>query len=134
MIYINRINRSSLSEVYSLLENLAWLWLKLLAIMIDFFSFALDKIMKFHLIYWCENVVERHSFSWVSSDSSENLRKLCLSTIFLHQEIRWNFWILRIVGSIHGLSCSGLIYSQLWCFLVFNVFRQVLMCFIIAWS
>ena len=35
--------------------------------------------------------MEKHSFRRVSDSS----RKLCLSTKFPHQEIKWNFGILR---------------------------------------
>ena len=48
---------------------------------------ALRKIPQFHLIYWCENFVGRHSFRIVSGDSPETMRKLCLPTKFSHQEI-----------------------------------------------
>ena len=50
--------------------------------------FPLRKIRKYHLIFWCGNFVERHSFRRVSGDSPEPLQKLCLSTKFTHQEIR----------------------------------------------
>ena len=46
------------------------------------------KILKFHLILWCVNFVERHSFHIVSDELSKTLRKLCFSTKFPHQEIR----------------------------------------------
>ena len=36
-----------------------------------------------------------HSFRIVLDESLETLRKLCLSTTFPHQEIRWNYGILR---------------------------------------
>ena len=36
-----------------------------------------------------------HSFHMVSADSPETMQKLCLSTEFPHQEIRWNYDILR---------------------------------------
>ena len=49
---------------------------------------ALRKIPKLNLISSCENFVERHSFSSVSGESFETLRKLCLSTKFLHQDMR----------------------------------------------
>ena len=48
---------------------------------------------KFHLISWCINFLERHSFRRVSGYLPEILRKLCLSIIFSNQEIRWNFGI-----------------------------------------
>ena len=44
---------------------------------------------------WCGNFVERHSFRIVSGKSPKAMRKLCLSTEFQHQEIRWNYGILR---------------------------------------
>ena len=53
--------------------------------------YALPKIAKFHLIFSCGNFVKRHSFLNVSGD----LQKLCISTKFQHQEIRWNYGILR---------------------------------------
>ena len=49
----------------------------------------------FHLISWCGNFVERHSFRVASSDLPETIRKLCLSTKFPDHEIRWNNDILR---------------------------------------
>ena len=39
--------------------------------------------------------MERNSFRRVSGESPETLRKLFLSTKFPHQEIRWNFCVLR---------------------------------------
>ena len=51
----------------------------------------------FHLISWCENFVETHSYRIVSEDSPETMRKLCLSTKFSHQEIRWNYGTFRNV-------------------------------------
>ena len=35
-----------------------------------------------------EIFLERHSFRIVSDDSPETMRKLCLSTKFIHQQIR----------------------------------------------
>ena len=52
--------------------------------------YTLRKILKFHLITWSENFVETYSFHWVSNISSENLRKIGVSTEFPHQEIRRN--------------------------------------------
>ena len=52
------------------------------------FFLPLRKIPSFHLISWCGNFVERHSFLIVSGDSPETMWKLCLSTKFPHQEIR----------------------------------------------
>ena len=51
-------------------------------------TLSLRKIWEFHLISWCGNFVERHSFRRVLGDSLEALRKLCLLTKFPHQEIR----------------------------------------------
>ena len=42
------------------------------------------------------NFVERRSLLW-KSDTPETMQKLCLSTKFPHQEIRWNYRILRSV-------------------------------------
>ena len=50
------------------------------------------------LISRCGNFVERYSFRIVSKlYSSETMRKLCLSTKFTHEEIGWNYSILRSV-------------------------------------
>ena len=46
------------------------------------------KYRNFHLISWCGN----------SGDSLETMRKLCLSTKFSHQKIRWNY----------GIFCSAM--------------------------
>ena len=56
---------------------------------------SLRKTPYFHLISWCENFVEKYSFRIVSGESPETMRKLCLSTKFPHQKIRWNYSILR---------------------------------------
>ena len=63
----------------------------------DFHSLPLRKIPWFHLISWCGNFVERHSFHIILGDSPETMRKLCLSAKFSNQEIRWNYSILRNV-------------------------------------
>ena len=74
----------------------------------DILWFALQKIPQFYLIFWCENFVERNSFRIVSSDSSETLRKLFLSTKFLHQEIRWNYgFFCSVVWGKLELRCSS---------------------------
>ena len=49
------------------------------------------------MISWCENFVETHSFCRVSDETSETLKKQCISTKFPHQGIGWNF----------GIFCSG---------------------------
>ena len=46
--------------------------------------------------------MERHSFHIVSGESPETTRKLCLSTKFPYQEIRWNYGIFR--GVINSRS------------------------------
>ena len=48
------------------------------------------KIPKFHLISWCRNFVEKHSFCIVLGDLPEAIQKLCLSTKFPHHESRCN--------------------------------------------
>ena len=46
----------------------------------------------------------RYSFHIVSGDSSETMRKLCLSSKFPHQEVRGNFGILR--SDRHNIQSS----------------------------
>ena len=58
-------------------------------------NLPLRKISKVHIISSCGNVVESHSLRRVSGNSLETLWTLCLSTKFPHQEIWWNFVILR---------------------------------------
>ena len=66
---------------------------------------TLHKTPKFHLISLCGNFVERHSFQRVSTDSPKTLRKLCLSTKFLLQKIRWNEIILRSAANfLHSIK------------------------------
>ena len=48
---------------------------------------TLQKIPYFHLISWCGNFMERHSFCIVSGDSPKTMQKLCLATKFPHQEL-----------------------------------------------
>ena len=52
-------------------------------------------MLLFYLISWCGNFVERHIFCIVSGEFPKTMRKLCLSTKFSHQEIRWNNGVLR---------------------------------------
>ena len=66
--------------------------------------FTLRKIPQFHLNSWCGNYVKRHSFCIVSGDWSETTQKLCLSTKFSHQEIRWNYGNLRSGVTVYCLS------------------------------
>ena len=65
----------------------SWIFLKLLHI-------TLPKMPQFPLIFWCGNFVERHSFRIVLVSSPETMRRVCLSTKFLHQKISWNYDIL----------------------------------------
>ena len=58
---------------------------------------TLRKLPWFHLISWCGNFVERHSFYIVLGESPETMRKLCLFTKFPHQEISWSYGIFRSV-------------------------------------
>ena len=53
------------------------------------------KVPWFYLISWCGNFVEGHSFRIVLGDSPETMRKLCFSTEFPQQEIRWNYGIFH---------------------------------------
>ena len=48
---------------------------------------ALRQLSWFHLIFWCRNFVEVHSFRRVSGDWLETLRKLCTTTKFLHRKL-----------------------------------------------
>ena len=58
----------------------------------------LHKISYFHLLSWFDNFVETHSFRIVSSEPPKTLQKLCVSTNFPHQEIMWNFDVIRSVS------------------------------------
>ena len=61
------------------------------------------KISKFHLISCCGNFGETQSFDKVSGELPRTLRKLCVFTKFLAQEISSNFGILRVRDSFLGL-------------------------------
>ena len=69
----------------------------------NFFTLTLRKIRLFHLTSSCGSIVERHNFRIVSGDLLEIMPKLCLSTKFPHQEIRWNDDISR---SVTWRNCS----------------------------
>ena len=56
----------------------------------------LNTVISPNFLLW--TFCERHSFPRVSGDSPKTLRKLCLSAKFPHQEIRWNYGILRSVS------------------------------------
>ena len=66
---------------------------------------TLQKIPQFYLISWCGNFVERRSFRIVSGESHKTMGKLCLSTKFPHQEIRWNRSIFDSVGKNFFNTC-----------------------------
>ena len=51
----------------------------------------------YYLISWMGDFVERYGFRIVSGESPKTMQKLCLSKKFSHQEIRWNYGILRKV-------------------------------------
>ena len=73
-------------------------------------SKTLRKMQWFYLIFWCGNFVERQRFHIVLGDSPETMRKLCLSTKFPHQEIRWKYGILCteiILFHLLWLYCSS---------------------------
>ena len=52
---------------------------------------TMHKMPKFHLISWYGNFVERNSFRGASRDLPKTLPKLCLSTKFPYQGIKWHF-------------------------------------------
>ena len=52
----------------------------------------------YNVTCWFGNFVESHSFRIVSGNSTETMRKVCLSTKFPHQEIRWNYGIFCSVN------------------------------------
>ena len=68
-----------------------------LAILMAQFLTHCVKYWNLTLTSWCGNFLERHVFCIVSGDSPETMQKLCLSTKFPHQEIRWNY----------GIFCNG---------------------------
>ena len=57
---------------------------------------------QFHLISWCGNFMENHSFRIVSVDSHKTIQKLCFSTKFPYQEITWNYSIFQVVSIFQG--------------------------------
>ena len=72
---------------------------------------ALRKIPQFHLISWWGNFVERQSFRIVLGDSLKEMRKLCLSAKLLHQEIRWNYGILRSFNEFDSQKVESFKYN-----------------------
>ena len=58
----------------------------------------LPTLQKNTVISWCGNIVERCSFRIVSGESDKTMGKMCLSTKFPHQEIRWNCSIFDSVA------------------------------------
>ena len=69
---------------------------------------SLRKILKFHLMSWCGNFVERHSLRIVSGDSPETMRKLCLSTNFHTMKLGeiTVFYTVCVVGNYFKLKCA----------------------------
>ena len=51
---------------------------------------SLHKTLQSHLISWCGNLVQTHSFRRVIGTSLNTLWKLCLYAKFPHQEFRWS--------------------------------------------
>ena len=77
---------------------------------IYFSSHGTAKNTEFHLISWCENFVERHSFRIVSGESPENVRQLCLFTEFPHQDDMWNYGIFTVWPL--GFNISQKLFSR----------------------
>ena len=85
-----------------------------------------------HQIFWCGTFVERHSFCIVSANSPESMRKLCLSRKFPHQEIRWNFGVLRTVCIY--INTAYLIATVRKDFFKNHNSITQCMCWVISWS
>ena len=77
---------------------------------IYFSNHGTAKNTEFHLISWCENFVERHSFRIVSGESPENVRQLCLFTEFPHQDDMWNYGIFTVWPL--GFNISQKLFSR----------------------
>ena len=71
-----------------------------LPLLAEFWQLSLQKIPYFHLISWCRNFVEGHSFCIVSADLPYTMHKPYFSRKFLHQKIRWNYCVLRSVSKL----------------------------------
>ena len=56
---------------------------------------SLPKMLSFHPTSWRKIFLGRYSFRAVLDESPETMRRLWLSTKFPHQEIIWNYGILR---------------------------------------
>ena len=87
------------------------------------------KVPKFHLISWCGIFVERLNFRRDSAESPKTLKTLCFSTKFPHQEIRWNFGILRstTLNSV-AKSSRDIVYRSRYIskmFICVSVFRSL---------
>ena len=83
-----------------------------------------QKYCNFHLISWCGKFVERHSFHIVSGESPETMQKLCISTNFPHQAIRWNYGIFAVYlkESVYYLDCPFVARVYLLLVIEFRVF------------
>ena len=57
--------------------------------------FILQKISQFSSNFLVWEFCEKAQFRIVSGESPETMRKLCISIKFPHQEISWNYGILR---------------------------------------
>ena len=68
---------------------------------------SLHKILRFHIISWCQNFMETQSYCRVSGDLPEILRKLRVSTEFLCQEIGW----ITVFYAVNSSSLSLSEYS-----------------------
>ena len=83
---------------------------------------ALCKMPQLHLISWCRNFAEKHSFRIVLGDLSKTMQKLCYSTKFPHQEIseitifyavwdldsaKWQIYIIKL-SNLQNIQVSNI--------------------------
>ena len=70
------------------------------------------------LVLHCENtVISPNSLVWkFCGNSSKTMRKLCLSTKFPHQEIKWNYSIFRSVIYFGNTFRKWCTISGIWMF------------------
>ena len=73
-------------------------------------------------VKFCGSFVERHSFCIVLGQLHKTMCKVCLSTKFPHQEIRWNYGVFCSVGKKFFDTC----------FYVFKCF--IVSCLSTVWS
>ena len=94
---------------------------------------AKNTVISSNILVWkfCGKAQFRHSFGlWkfcgktqirlISSDSPKTMQKLCLSTTFLHENIRWNYGIFRSV--IQPTKWDVAICCELHGFAIFRLF------------